>query len=402
MATTAGSQALAGHIAPDDAFMVARLREAGAVIMGKTNLSEWANFRSSRSSSGWSSIGGQTKNPYDLRRNPCGSSSGSAVAVAANLTVLAIGTETWGSIVCPAGINGIVGIKPSLGLVSRDGIIPISHSQDTAGPMARSVRDAALLLNAMVAPDPGDPATARRPGVIPDYTSNLSREALRGVRIGVLRNYSSAGEDPHAEGVFAAALNTLKASGAVLVDPLELDFTTVLDAEMDVLLYEFKAGLNAYLQSSHAKMKSLQDLIDFNQAHADMVMPYFGQEEFIKAQEKGPLTDIAYVNAVKAAIQGSRSVIDAALAEHDITAIVAPTNSPAWLTDHVHGDTSFGISSSAYAAISGYAGLTVPAGFAAGLPVGLTFFAGAFSEQQLIEIAYAFEQASLARHPPEL
>ena len=268
--------------------------------------------------------------------------------------------------------------------------------------MARTVRDAATLLNAMVAVDPKDPAMSDRTHEPPDYTAGLSADALRGVRIGVLRNYSSAGEDPHAEQVFASALETLASAGAVLVDPIEIDFSKLWDAENEVLYYEFKADLNAYLQSSNARYQSLKELIRFNEENSGSVMPIFGQEEFIAAEQKGPLSDDVYVAAVRTIKDVARSAIDDVLSEHEIVAVVAPTNSPSWLTDHVHGDTSFGISSSAYAAISGYAGITVPAGFAAGLPVGLTLFAGPFSEKKLIELAYAFEQAGKARRPPEL
>ena len=402
MVTSAGSLALAEHIAPDDAFLVARLREAGAIIMGKSNLSEWANFRSSRSSSGWSSLGGQTKNPYDPRRNPCGSSSGSAVAVSANLTALAVGTETWGSVICPSSINGVVGIKPTIGLVSRDGIIPISHTQDTAGPMTRTVRDAALLLNVMAAKDAADNGIPGRPKVIPDYTENLSTDGLRGKRIGVLRNYYGAGNEPYADVVFEAALNTLREAGAVLVDPVEIDMGDIWEAEGEVLRYEFKAGLNQYLQTSGATLDSLEEIRAFNEANADRVMPIFAQETFVESQSKGPLTDQVYLDAVANTVTSSRAAIDQAMAEHQVLAIIAPSNSPAWLTDQVHGDQFDGVSSSSYAAISGYAAITVPAGLPKGLPVGLTFFGGAYSEQVLIELAYAFEQASKARKAPEL
>lgn len=399
MHTTAGSLALAEHRAPDDSFLVARLRDAGAVILGKSNLSEWANFRSNMSSSGWSSIGGQTKNPYDLLRNPCGSSSGSAVAVAANLTVLAIGTETDGSVVCPAGINGVVGIKPTLGLVSRDGIIPIAHSQDTAGPMARTVTDAAILLGAMSIADSDDPATANRPRNTPDYTANLSTEALQGKRIGVLRNHFGAGDDPRVEAILAQAIETLQAAGAEIVDSIELEGEAMWEAEGEVLRYEFKADLAAYLQESGAKITSLQDVISFNAEYAERVMPFFGQERMEEAQEKGPLSDAAYLLALQESKRLAQTGIDTALETHNIDAIIAPTNSPAWLTDHINGD-SFGLSSSSYAAVSGYASITVPAGFVKGLPVGLSFFAGAYSEKQLINMAYAFEQASKVRRAP--
>ena len=399
MATTAGSLALADHRAPDDAFLVARLRDAGAVILGKANLSEWANFRSTHSSSGWSSIGGQTKNPYDPRRNPCGSSSGSAVAVSANLTVLAIGTETDGSIVCPAAINGIVGIKPTLGLVSRDGIIPIAHSQDTAGPMARTVAGAALLLEAIAAQDPQDPAAAARDDAVPDYPAALDADALRGKRIGVLRTFYGAGSDKRIAEIFDAAVDILRANGAEIVDPIELDTEGMGDAEYQVLLYEFKADLNAYLVASEAPLRSLADIIAFNEANAETVMPFFGQEIMELAQSKGPLTEPAYLEALETSKRIARTAIDRTLKEHDLDALVAPTNGPAWLTDHILSD-HFSVSSSSLAAISGYAAVTVPAGYISGLPIGVSFIGGPFSEETLIGIAYDFEQASQVRKPP--
>ena len=401
MHTTAGSLALATHRAADDAFLVARLRSAGAVILGKSNLSEWANFRSARSSSGWSSLGGQTKNPYDPRRNPCGSSSGSAVAVAANLTVLAVGTETDGSIVCPAGINGVVGIKPTLGVVSRDGIIPGAHSYDTAGPLARTVRDAAILLTVMSGVDPSDPVTASGPVDIPDYAASLSASALHGKRIGVLRNYWGAGDDPKAEAVFDQAIQTLKASGAEIVDPIELEIDGMWEAEDVAFSYELKAGIDGYLQGSGASVQSLEEVIRFNAENAAAVMPFFGQEVLEASQKMGPLSEDAYRKALADSKRISQSAIDAALKSHGIDAIIAPANSPAWLTDHVNGDVGFGLSSSSYAAVSGYASVTVPGGFVHGLPIGVSFIAGAYSDKQLIDIAYAFEQASKARRPPE-
>ena len=400
MHTTAGSLALATHRASDDAFLVARLRDAGAVILGKANLSEWANFRSPRSSSGWSSIGGQTRNPYDPRRNPCGSSSGSAVAVAANLTMVAVGTETDGSIVCPSGINGVVGIKPTLGVVSRDGIIPVAHSQDTAGPFARTVTDAAILLTAMSSVDRADSKTASEQGSVPDYAAGLSADALDGKRIGVLRNYWRAGENPDVEAVFERAIRTLEASGAEIVDPIEFaDTDNMWEAEEVVLDYEFKADLNAYLKSSDANVKSLEEVIRFNAENADAVMPFFGQELMEAAQKKGPLSEDAYLKALAESKLISQTVIDAALKSNRIDAIIAPTNGPAWLTDHVNGD-SFSLSSSSYAAVSGYASVTVPAGFVHGLPIGVSFIAGEYSDKLLIDIAYAFEQASKARRAP--
>jgi amidase len=399
MATTAGSLALAGHRSPDDAFLVARLRDAGAVILGKANLSEWANFRSSRSSSGWSSLGGQTRNPYDPLRNPCGSSSGSAVAVAANLTVLAVGTETDGSIVCPSGANGIVGIKPTLGLVSRDGIIPIAHSQDTAGPMARTVRDAALLLEAMAAKDPDDSAAAARGEEVPDYDGGLDAATLAGKRIGIIRSYAGAGNDERIDAILADVVRALRDNGAEVVDPIEIDTNGMGDAEYEVLLYEFKADLNAWLEEANAPQGSLAAIIEFNRAHADEVMPIFGQDIMIASEAKGPLTEEAYLEALAKSKRIARDAIDGALAEHDLDALIAPTNGPAWLTDHVTGD-HFGLGSSSFAAVSGYAAVTVPAGFVSGLPIGISFIGGAFSEKELIGIAHAFEQATRVRRPP--
>ncbi|MGH8193996.1 MAG: amidase [Woeseiaceae bacterium] len=399
MATTAGSLALENHRPPDDAFLVEALRRAGAVIIGKANLSEWANFRSTHSSSGWSSIGGQTRNPYDPRRNPCGSSSGSAVAVAANLTVLAVGTETDGSIVCPAGINGIVGIKPTLGLVSRDGIIPIAHSQDTAGPMARTVRDAALLLTAMAVRDPTDPAAADRNDATMDYAADLTVDSLQGKRIGVLRTHSGAGDDPRIETILHDSIEVLRENGAEIVDPVEIDTEGMGDAEYEVLLYEFKADLNRYLASSNAPLKSLEEIIAFNEEHADAVMPFFGQEIMELAQTKGPLTEPEYLEAFATSKRIARDGIDHVMEEHDLDALIATTNGPAWLTDYILSD-HFSVSSSSFAAVSGYASITVPAGFISGLPVGMSFIGQAYSEKTLINIAYAFEQATRIRRPP--
>lgn len=399
MATTAGSLALAQHRAPDDAFLVTRLREAGAVILGKTNMSEWANFRSRLASSGWSSLGGQTRNPYDPRRKPCGSSSGSAVAVSANLAVLAVGTETDGSIVCPAGTNGIVGIKPTLGLVSRDGIIPLAHSQDTAGPMARTVTDAALLLQAMAAKDPDDPAAAARSETIPDYAAALDEEALRGKRIGVVRNYGGANRDVRVAALLDTIIEVLQDNGAHIVDGLALDTEGRREAEFIVLSYEFKADLNAYLAASNAPLRSLAEIIEFNKAHAGTVMPIFGQDLMEHAQTLGPLTDPVYLQALSESKRIVRAALDSALAEHHLDALIAPTNGPAGLIDHVLGDT-FIVGSSSLAAVSGYASITVPAGFIADLPVGVSFIGRPFSEQALIGMAYAFEQATQVRKPP--
>ena len=400
MRTSAGSLALADHRPATDAFVVSRLRDEGAIILGKANLSEWANFRSSRSSSGWSSIGGQTRNPYDTTRNPCGSSSGSAVAVAANLTTVAIGTETDGSVVCPSGINGIVGIKPTLGLVSRSGIIPIAHSQDTAGPMGRTVRDAAILLSAMIGTDPVDPITASAQDAPPSYTANLTADGLAGKRIGVIRSYYGAGSNPNVDAIFEATIRTLRDNGAEIVDPIEIDTEGMGQAETVVLQYEFKADLKHYLESTDAPLKSLAEVIAFNEANKDTVMPIFGQERMLAAEEKGPLTDADYTEALETSKRIAQSGIDSAMTEHKLDALIAPTNGPAWVTDHVNGD-SFHVGSSSYAAVSGYPSVTVPAGFTFGLPVGVSFIGQAFKEKTLIEIAYAFEQASNIRRAPD-
>ena len=399
MYTSAGSLALAEHVPPEDAFIVKRLRDAGAVILGKANLSEWANFRSTRSSSGWSSVGGQTLNPYDTARTPCGSSSGSGVAVAANLTVVAIGTETDGSVVCPSGINGIVGIKPTLGLVSRSGIVPIAHSQDTAGPMARTVRDAALLLTVMTGVDSDDPATSDAE-IHHDYSANLTADGLNGKRIGVLRSFYGAGSNPNVEAVYDASIAALTEQGAEIVDDIEIATSGMNDAEYEVLLYEFKADLNRYLSASGAPVQSLAEIIDYNEANADRIMPVFGQEIFLAAEEKGPLTDEAYLAALAESKRIARDGIDGAILEHRLDAIVAVTNGPAWMIDHANGD-SFHIGSSSLAAISGYPNITVPAGFASGLPIGVSFMGKPWNEKQLIEIAYAFEQSTRARRAPE-
>ncbi|MFC1481887.1 amidase [Candidatus Neomarinimicrobiota bacterium] len=403
LATTAGSLALANHKAERDAFMVARLREAGAIILGKANLSEWANYRGSHSSSGWSSLGRQTKLPYVLDRNPCGSSSGSAVAVAANLTVLAIGTETDGSVVCPAGTNGIVGIKPTLGLVSCDGIIPIGHSQDTAGPMARTVRDAALLLTAMVAKDSNDPEASNFPQQTPDYLAALDASSLQGVRIGVMRDHYGAGDNARVEANLDRAIEALKSLGAEVIDSTELGDRTGLDeAESEVLAYEFKNEVKEYLvkHGSPNGMSTLDDLIAFNTTNKEKVMPYFGQERFLKAAQKGPLTDDVYKQALAKSKQLAQAAIDGAMDKHSLDAIIAPTNSPAWPTDLVNGD-NFSIASSTLPAVSGYPSITVPMGSVHNLPVGLSFFGRAFSESTLLHITYAFEQATKARRSPE-
>ncbi len=402
MLTTAGSLALDGCRAAQEAEVARRLRQAGAVILGKTNLSEWANFRAEHSASGWSSRGGQTRNPYALDRNPSGSSSGSAVAVAASLCAAAVGTETDGSIVSPAQANGIAGLKPTVGLVSRAGIIPISHSQDTAGPMARSVADLALLLGALAGPDPRDPASAAAQGQShADYTTFLDPNGLRGARLGVARNFF--GFDARVDRLMETCLDVLKQRGAELVDPASVELPPGADeAEFEVLLHEFKAGLNRYLGQlgPDAQVHSLRDVIEFNERHARQVMPYFGQEVMLKAEARGPLTSEAYLKALETCRRVARTEgLDRVLAQHRLDALVAPTGGPAWLTDYVTGDHHSGGSSS-LAAVAGYPSLTVPAGQVFGLPVGLSFIGGAFQEPTLLRLAYAFEQAHPARRPP--
>ncbi|MEO8908823.1 MAG: amidase [Gemmatimonadaceae bacterium] len=403
MTTTAGSYALAGSIPLRDATIAAKLRAAGAIILGKTNLSEWANFRSSHSSSGWSGRGGQARNPYVLDRNPCGSSSGSGGAVSANLSALAIGTETDGSIVCPSSANGVVGIKPTLGLVSRAGIIPIAHSQDTAGPMARTVRDAAILLNILAGPDPRDPATSSGPARSPiDYTASLDPNGLRGARIGVARS-KFFGYSDVTDKLTNDAIDVMKAQGAVIVDPANIETAGKFDdTEFEVLLYEFKADLNAYLAAlgPKAPARTLEDIIKYNDAHKDQEMPYFGQETMIQAQAKGPLTEKKYLDALANDLKMSRTDgIDATMEKYKLDAIVAPTGGPAWTTDLINGD-HFGGASSTPAAVAGYPNINVPAGFTHGLPVGISFFGRAYSEPVLIRIAYAYEQATKHRRPP--
>ncbi len=401
---TAGSRALAGNVAAADAFLAARLRAAGAVILGTANLSEWANFRSSRSSSGWSSIGRQTRNPYVVDRNPCGSSSGSAVAVAAGLAVAAIGTETDGSVVCPAGQNGVVGIKPTIGLISRGGIIPIAHSQDTAGPMARTVRDAALVLQAIAAADPEDPAAAGAPEEAPDYTAELTGEPrLDGVRLGVWRDHFGAGGDPDVDACTAAAIAALESLGAEVVDPVDLGDTGGLgDAERTVLYTEFKHDVAVYLEAHGAPngLATLAQLAAYNDQHAGEVMPYFGQERFTRSLEAGDLDSPEYAQALAASKRISRGAIDTALARDRLSAIIAPTNGPAWPIDLVNGD-NFVLSSSQLAAVSGYPNVTVPMCFVHQLPIGLSIFGSAWSETELIRVAHAFEQATRARQAPE-
>jgi amidase len=401
MPTTAGSLALAGST-PPDAFIVTRLKAAGAIIIGKTNLSEWANFRSTHSSSGWSAVGGQTNNPYVLDRNPCGSSSGSGVAAAADLATVAIGTETDGSIVCPSGQNGDVGIKPTLGLASRSGIVPISAEQDTAGPIARNVTDAAVVLGAMTGVDPDDPATAAQPGhVTTDYTTYLSSGALLGARIGVWRQ-GNFGASPETDAIMEQTITRMKSLGATIVDPADIPIEPAYDPEFTALLFEFKHDIAAYLQAhtTPGYPKTLQDLIDFDNAHAAQEMPYFGQEIFQLAQDTDGLSDPAYQKARSDATSIAQQAIDDTLAKYHLDAIIAATNSPAWKTDLVHGD-QFLVGSSSPAAISGYASITVPAGYSSSLPVGVSFIAGRWSEPELIKLGYSWEQATHIRRPPQ-
>jgi amidase len=402
MMTTAGSLALVGSKPLKDSTVAQKLRDAGAVILCKTNLSEWANIRSEHSTSGWSGRGGQTRNPYALDRNPCGSSSGSGAGVSANLGAVGIGTETDGSIVCPSSINGIVGIKPTVGLVSRAGIIPISHSQDGAGPMCRAVRDAATVLGALTGVDAEDHATSdSQEHSYTDYTQFLKAGGLRGARIGVLRR--AFGRRPAADKIIEGALDVMKQQGAILIDPVVIETAGKFgESEFTVLLYELKADLNAYLArlGPGAPMKSLQDVIDFNERNHEKEMPFFGQDTFLKAQEKGPLTTQEYLDALARNHQMARKDgIDATMDKSNLDAIVAPTGGPAWLTDHVDGD-SIGGGSSTAAAVAGYPNITVPAGFVFGLPVGISFFGRAWSEPVLIRLAYAFEQATKVRQAP--
>jgi amidase len=403
MTTTAGSYALEGSTPLQDSTIAAKLRAAGAIILGKTNLSEWANFRSSHASSGWSGRGGQAKNPYVLDRNPCGLSSGSGGAVSANLSTLAIGTETDGSIVCPSSANGVVGIKPTLGLISRAGIIPIAHSQDTAGPMTRTVRDAAILLGVLAGVDPRDNATSssNRPGAL-DYTTFLDANGLRGARIGIARA-KFFGYSDVTDKLINDAIDVMKAQGAVIVDPADIATAGKFDdTEFDVLLYEFKADLNSYLASlgPRAPVKSLADIIAYNAAHKDQEMPYFGQDIMIQAEAKGPLTEKKYLDALANDLKQSRMEgIDATMDKYKLDALVAPTGGPAWTTDLINGD-HFSGASSTPAAVAGYPNINVPAGFTHNLPVGISFFGRAYSEPTLLRIAYAYEQATKHRRPP--
>ena len=403
METTAGSFALLDARPQKDSFVVKQLRSAGALILGKTNLSEWANMRSTHSTSGWSGRGGLTKNPYALDRNCSGSSSGSAAAAAASLCAVAIGTETDGSVVSPSSLNGLVGIKPTVGLVSRAGIIPISHSQDTAGPMTRTVKDAAILLGAMAGEDEEDTATKTQNRTsVKDYTKFLDKDGLHGARIGVLRQYF--GFLPSVDKIMDASLAILKKKGAILIDPIVIDTLAQFnESEGIVLRYELKADMESYLKhrGNGSSFKTLKDLIDFNTKHADKEMPYFGQELFLQALSKGPLTDAVYLKALENNHRMTREKgIDAVMNKHKLDAIISPTDSPAWMTDLVNGDHFLG-GSSQIAAVAGYPHITVPAGDVFGLPVGISFFGRAWSEPVLLRIAYAFEQATLARKPPK-
>lgn len=403
MMTTAGSLALVGSKPPKDSFVAQKLRAAGAVILGKTNLSEWANIRCSHSTSGWSGRGGLTKNPYALDRNPCGSSSGTGAGISANLAAVGIGTETDGSIVCPSNANGLAGIKPTVGLVSRSGIIPISHSQDGAGPMCRTVRDAAILLSALAGVDPEDVATAASAGKSQtDYARYCDPNGLSGARIGVVRKYF--GFSDAVDALMEQSIDVMKKQGATIVDPADIATLGKFDdTELLVFMYELKADLNSYLArlGPNAPVHSLKDIIDFNERNRSKEMPYFGQDLFVKAEGKGPLTEKAYVDAVAKNHQlAGTEGIDAVMDKFRLDALVAPTGGPAWLTDLPNGDHSAGGSSNA-AAVAGYPNINVPAGVIFGLPVGISFFGRAWSEPTLIKLAYSFEQATKARQAPK-
>ena len=401
MHTTAGSLALADNFAKQDAFIIRQLRKAGAVILGKTNLSEWANFRSTHSTSGWSSRGGQTKGPYILDRNPSGSSAGSGAAASANLCAVAIGTETDGSVVSPSSVNGLVGIKPTIGLLSRSGIIPISATQDTAGPMARTVKDAAILLGALTGVDAQDVTTLASKGKAEkDYTLFLDKDSLKGKRLGVEKEAFKGNEEM--QGLLKAAIETLKSQGAEVIE-IELlkDLKDAGKAEFTVLLYEFKDGLNKYLSDSNAKVKSLQDVIDFNKKNAAKAMPYFKQEIMDQAQQKGELSSKEYADALQISHVGTRTAIDNILQKNKLDAIIGPTNGFAICIDLVNGDYDNGFSFSSPAAMAGYPHITVPMGAWNELPMGMSFFGTAFSEPELIKLAYAYEQASKKRTPPK-
>ncbi|GCE12727.1 amidase [Tengunoibacter tsumagoiensis] len=405
METTAGSLALLGARPPRDAFVAQKLREAGAVILGKTNLSEWANFRSSASASGWSARGGVARNPYVLDRTVCGSSSGSASAISANLAVVSLGTETDGSILCPAGITGVVGIKPTVGLTSRAGVIPIAHSQDTVGPFARTVTDAAILLGAITGVDERDPFTGESANHFhKDYTPFLDKQGLKGARIGVSRQVYF-GYSPKADAIINTAIQELKELGAIIIDPADIPTARQMaesEAEMKVLLHELKADMNAYLSElGNTEMHTLADLIAFNTAHAEEELIYFGQEHFLQAQETGDLNDPDYLAALAENHRLSRQEgIDKVMNDYQLDALVMPTVSPAWTIDLVNGDHYTG-SSSQPAALAGYPAITVPAGYSHGLPVGITFMGRAYSEPTLIRLAYAFEQSTLQRRAPQ-
>ncbi len=402
MMTTAGSLALVGNIASEDAYIIKRLREAGAVLLGKTNLSEWANFRSSRSSSGWSGRGRQTRNPYALDRSPCGSSSGSGAAVSANLCAITIGTETNGSIVCPSSANGVVGIKPTVGLWGRSGIIPISATQDTAGPMARTVADAAALLGPLTGTDPRDERTKESEGRrYADYTQFLDKNGLQGKRIGVLR--STFGFHEKVDKIMENAITTLENAGATIIDPVEIKTMREFgDSGYQVLLYEFKDGVNKYLATANARVRNLAEVMEFNLTNHDTSMPYFEQERMDSAAEKGSLDEEEYRQALKKMLTLARDQgIDATLAEHNLDAIMAPTGGPAWCIDLITGD-HHGGGSSSMAARAGYPNITVPAGYIFGLPVGMSLFSGAYQEPKLIAMAYAYEQAARVRVAPTL
>jgi amidase len=404
MQTTAGSLALVDSGVLRDSGVAARLRSAGALLIAKTNLSEWANFRSRGSTSGWSARGGLTRNPYFLDRNPCGSSSGSAVAVSANLAPLAIGTETNGSIVCPSSVNGIVGIKPTVGLISRAGIVPISHTQDTAGPMARTVADAAELLGALTGTDPLDAATHASAGRTPSsYAEFLSADALRGARIGLLREYW--GRHDTIDRILDDAAAAMRDNGATLIDVATLPGVAETNRPgFELMLYEFKAGLNAYLSrlSADARVRTLADVIRFNAQHSADEMPYFGQDILESAEERGPLTERAYLDAVASSRDRCRAAIDTTMSELELDALFAPTTGPAWVTDLVHGDRSSFPSCSSAAARAGYPHVTVPGGFVLGLPVGVSFFGTAWSEPKLIGLAHSFEQSTRHRDAPRM
>lgn len=400
MKTTAGSLALFDAPTPkQDAFLVKQLRDAGAVILGKTNLSEWANFRSTKSSSGWSGRGGQTHNPYILDRNPCGSSSGSGSAIAANLAAIAVGTETDGSIICPSATCGLVGIKPTLGLVSRWGVIPIAHSQDTAGPMSRTVADASALLTVLAGTDANDSFTSQATKEKKDYTQFLQKDGLKGMRIGVGRQYF--GRNDKVDKLIEPHLQVLKDGGATLVDVTFPKLRDFGDAEYEVLLYEFKEDLNKYLAGRGGTNKTLKDLIAFNEKNADREMPYFGQEIFIQAEAKGDLNDRAYrIALLQSKLMTQEQGIDGIMDKDKLNAVVAPSGGAAWMTDLVNGDCGV-FESSSLSAVAGYPNITVPAGYIHGLPAGISFFGRAFSEPTLIRIAYSFEQATKSRRPPK-